>query len=73
MPFLIFGVGSFVAGLLAFFVPETQGIVIPNTIEEASKLRKRKMHSKDTNCNFEEMKVIKPMLDAEMKIVPTSL
>lgn len=35
MPVLIFGVVSFVAGVLAFFLPETKGKKLPDTVKEA--------------------------------------
>ena len=38
MPFIILGISSFLAGMLAIFVPETAGVNLPDTIEEAETL-----------------------------------
>ena len=65
MPFLIFGTGAIIGGLLSLMLPETQGTVIPNTIEEASKLRKRKMNS--DKKHIEELKVMTPMITDDLK------
>jgi len=38
LPFLILGFGGLLAGLLAFFLPETAGVRLPDTVEEAEEL-----------------------------------
>lgn len=40
LPLLVFGVVAFVAGILAIFLPETLGMKLPTTIEEAENLGK---------------------------------
>merc|ERR1712013_883446 len=38
LPFLIMGGGAVVVGCLSFLLPETRGLVLPETIEEAAAL-----------------------------------
>lgn len=38
LPLLVFGAVAFVAGIFAIFLPETLGVKLPNTIEEAENL-----------------------------------
>lgn len=40
LPLLVFGAVAFVAGILAVFLPETLGVKLPTTIEEAEVLGK---------------------------------
>ena len=42
MPFILMGVVSLLATILAFFLPETAGIKLPDTVEEAEVLFQRK-------------------------------
>lgn len=62
LPFLIFGVGSLIGGVLALMLPETRGRVMPNTVEEVSNLyQPRKKQAQP------EMVENVPMLDQEEK------
>ena len=38
LPFLLLGAGALLASILALFLPETSGLKLPDTIEEAEKL-----------------------------------
>ena len=38
LPFLLLGVGALLASVLALFLPETAGVNLPDTIEEAETL-----------------------------------
>ena len=42
MPFILMGIVSLLAAILAIFLPETAGIKLPDTVEEAEVLFKRK-------------------------------
>lgn len=42
LPLLIFGSVAFIAGLSGFFLPETLGIKLPDTIEEAENIGRKK-------------------------------
>jgi len=42
MPFILMSIGSMLAAILAFFLPETAGIKLPDSISEAEVLFKRK-------------------------------
>ena len=42
MPFILMGIVSILAAILAFFLPETAGIKLPDTVEEAEVLFQRK-------------------------------
>lgn len=42
LPLLLFGIVAFISGLLASFLPETLGIKLPDTIEEAENIGKKK-------------------------------
>ena len=42
MPFILMGIVSLLAAILAFFLPETAGIKLPDTVEEAEVLFQRK-------------------------------
>lgn len=42
LPLLLFGVVAFISGLLASQLPETLGIKLPDTIEEAENIGKKK-------------------------------
>lgn len=45
LPLLLFGVVAFIAGLIASFLPETLGIKLPDTIEEAESIGKKPSES----------------------------
>lgn len=38
LPLVVFGLFAFIAGMLAFLLPETLGSKLPDTIEEAEKI-----------------------------------
>ena len=40
LPVVIFGASALVAGILATFLPETKGKVLPETVEDAKNLKK---------------------------------
>ena len=42
MPFILMGIVSLLAAVLAFFLPETAGIKLPDNVAEAEVLFKRK-------------------------------
>lgn len=42
LPLLLFGVVAFISGVLATMLPETLGIKLPDTIEEAENIGKKK-------------------------------
>ena len=42
MPFILMGIVSILAAILAFYLPETAGIKLPDTVEEAEVLFQRK-------------------------------
>lgn len=42
LPLLLFGIVAFISGLLAFWLPETLGMKLPDTIEEAENIGKNK-------------------------------
>lgn len=41
LPLLVFGAFAFVSGLLSILLPETLGIKLPDTIEEAENIGKK--------------------------------
>ena len=42
MPFILMGIVSLLAAIFAIFLPETAGIKLPDTVQEAEVLFKRK-------------------------------
>ena len=42
MPYVLMGLAALLAGTMAYFLPETAGIKLPDTIEESEVLFKRK-------------------------------
>ena len=40
LPLIIFGAFGFSAGILSFFLPETSNISLPQTVEEAEKIKR---------------------------------
>jgi OCT family organic cation transporter-like MFS transporter 4/5 len=47
LPLLIFGTSAFIGGLITFLLPETFGNRLPDTIEEAENIGRRR-----TKINF---------------------
>ncbi|XP_041536142.1 solute carrier family 22 member 1 [Microtus oregoni] len=47
LPLILFGVLGLTAGAMTFLLPETKGVTLPETIEEAENLRKGKSKAKE--------------------------
>ncbi|KAM7340918.1 solute carrier family 22 member 1 [Alexandromys fortis] len=47
LPLILFGVLGLTAGTMTFLLPETKGVTLPETIEEAENLRKGKSKAKE--------------------------
>lgn len=54
MPLVIFGVLSFVSGLLSLYLPETLNKKLPETIEEGERFGRKE--AQDPMANAEELK-----------------
>lgn len=48
LPLLLFGTVAFISGLLATMLPETLGQKLPDTIEEAENIGKKRLSDDDT-------------------------
>ena len=57
MPFILMGIVSLLAAILAFFLPETAGIKLPDTVEEAEVLFQRKNFLKKSSDKFPPVKI----------------
>ena len=57
MPFILMGIVSLLAAILAFFLPETAGIKLPDTVEEAEVLFQRKNFLKKNSDKIPPVKL----------------
>ena len=57
MPFILMGIVSLLAAILAIFLPETAGIKLPDTVEEAEVLFKRKKILKKSSDKIPPVKL----------------
>ena len=57
MPFILMGIVSLLAALLAIFLPETAGIKLPDTVEEAEVLFQRKNFMKKSSDKIPSLKL----------------
>ncbi|PIK56980.1 putative organic cation transporter protein-like [Apostichopus japonicus] len=55
LPLVCFAASSVLAGLLVFFLPETKGLPMPDTIEDTLSLRKRKYRPVNNNQAASEL------------------
>ena len=56
MPFILMGIVSLLSTILAFFLPETAGIKLPDTVEEAEVLFQRKNFLKKSSDKIPPVK-----------------
>ncbi|XP_048457023.1 solute carrier family 22 member 3-like [Rhincodon typus] len=52
MPLVVFGVIALIAGALVLFLPETMGVTLPETIEEAETIGREKNTTPKTTCEL---------------------
>ena len=57
MPLILMGIVSLLAAILAIFLPETAGIKLPDTVEEAEVLFKRKNFLKKSSDKIPPVKL----------------
>jgi hypothetical protein len=57
LPFILMGIVSLLAAILAIFLPETAGIKLPDTVEEAEVLFKRKNFRKKSSDKIPPVKL----------------
>ena len=57
MPFILMGIVSLLAAILALFLPETAGIKLPDTVEEAEVLFQRKNYLKKSSDKIPSVKL----------------
>jgi len=52
LPFLLLGILAFLGGFLAIFLPETAGVNLPDTVEEAEKMfsKQSSLPNRETSC-----------------------
>ena len=57
MPFILMGIVSLLAAILAFLLPETAGIKLPDTVEEAEVLFQRNNFPKKSSDKIPPVKL----------------